>query len=673
VSGRLPLASLRPQLDATSDGLRWTVDPDGVRGRVLIMRGGSAATFPLVLGGPVAFTARAMLLPHDWRDREGLARAWIRVSTADAGSHEVFSVTLAASDSGQPRGHRADLPLPAKTTALTLGVDIEGAREPRALNRAIWVDPILTDPAARPLHTPPPPVGGHAGDEPLISVLVPVHDPELQMLEDAIESVRSQTYSRWELCLVDDGSRNPQIVHSLERHAATDPRIHLTRHDTAHGISGATNAALDRASGQFIALLDHDDALTPDALHRVAETIAADPALDMVYSDEEIVLESRRVWGHFKPDWSPDTLRTNGYTCHLGVYRRDLVREIGGFRSEYNGSQDVDMILRLIERTDRIAHIPDVLYRWRVHAGSTAGNSHAKPYAYVAARNAIAGHLGRIGVDGEVAFGPPGLYRLTHRVDPALTVDLALAVTETTGLAEAATSWCEQPHPAWRVVLGAPEAITDSALDTLISAGVAPENVTVVAGGGLADAASAATAEHLVLMQTPAMGLTRDWLTRLLGYSAQTGIAAAGPVLLSPDGRIVEAGIALPDGIALHLLHGMRSSMDKLFGYGTSVFNVSAVSGVLCTSRASYERLGGLRPQYRGLALIDYCLRAAQDGRRTVIVPDARLRAIGPDITTNDLPALWDLRADWAGTHTRDPYYNPNYRADRGDFTPTAG
>ena len=243
------------------------------------------------------------------------------------------------------------------------------------------------------------------------------------MLEEAIASVRNQTYPHWELCLVDDGSTNPQITTTLQRHAASDPRIHLTRHATARGISEATNAALTLATGDYIALLDHDDTLTPDALQHIADRIATDPTLDMLYSDEDTVLDGRRVWAHLKPAWSPDTLRTNGYTCHLGVYRRALVRDIGGFRTEFNGSQDVDMILRLTERTDRIAHVPRILYHWRAHPDSTAAGG-TKPYAYVAARNAISAHLGRVGLDGDVEFGPPGLYRLAHRLDPALTVDL---------------------------------------------------------------------------------------------------------------------------------------------------------------------------------------------------------------------------------------------------------
>ena len=674
--GRLPLSALAARLDEASAGTRWALDPDGVFGRVLMMPGGATWTVPLTLGNAVSFSARAMLLPHDWRDRRGSLRASAAITDSDAQRIELWSGTLGASDQGRPRGLRLDCRLPASSTSLELTIH-PGARQPHGIARAIWVEPVITDPSAsvrrdRGSDSVVTTQSTQPSDGPLISVLTPVHDPPLHMLEEAIASVRNQTYPNWELCLVDDGCTHPEITAALQRHAAADPRIHLTRHTTAQGISEATNAALDLATGDYIALMDHDDTLTPDALQHVADHLSSDPTVDMLYSDEDIVLDGRRVWAHLKPQWSPDTLRTNGYTCHLGVYRRSLVREIGGFRTEFNGSQDVDMILRLTERTDRIAHLPRILYHWRVHPGSTAGGG-AKPYAYVAARDAITDHLERIGVDGDVGFGPPGLYRVAHRVDPTVTVDFVVAVADVGGLAEAAASWVAQPHPSWNIVLATPVSVRDAALQALTEAGVPEARITTVPGGGLSAAAEAATAEHLLLMQTPAMGLTHDWLTRLLGYSAQPGIAAAGPVLLAPDGRIHQAGIAIPEGIPLHLLHGTRSSMDELFGYGTSVYNVSAVSGILVTPRATYRQLAGIDPQYNDLALIDYCLRATDTGRRIVIVPDARLRTTGPDPTTNDLPALWRLRATWAQHHTHDPYYNPNYRTDRGDFRPVVG
>jgi GT2 family glycosyltransferase len=226
-------------------------------------------------------------------------------------------------------------------------------------------------------------------------------------------------------------------------------------------------------------------------------------------------------------------------------------------------------------------------------------------------------------------------------------------------------------------VLVAPEHALPACSDALRAAGVPASRMTTRAApadwdvaSALADAADGADAEHLLILQEPAAGLTHDWLARLIGYSNQPDIAAAGPVVLAADGRITQAGIALPEGIPLHVLRGDRSSMDNFFGYGTSVYNVSAVSGVVATRREIFRQLGGLNAQFGDLVLVEYCLRATEAGQRIVIVPDARLRATGPDRTTNDLPAIWRLRRRWAQNHTHDPYYNPNFRTDRGDFEP---
>jgi hypothetical protein len=329
------------------------------------------------------------------------------------------------------------------------------------------------------------------------------------------------------------------------------------------------------------------------------------------------------------------------------------------------------MILRLVERTDRIAHIPRVLYHWRAHANSTAGGDQAKPYAYLSQPGAISDHLRRTKVDAEVQFGQsPGLHRVVHRVSPATSVDLVLAVEDEHGLSDAAASWLAQPHPNWNVVLAAPQPSIAAITATLTTAGIPEHRITTTAVDpaatptvALEAAAQAATAEHLLLMQTPAIGLTHDWLTRLIGYSNQPQIAAAGPVLLAPDGRLQQAGIAIPQGIPLHLHYGSDASAAP-----PVVYNLSAVSGVLATRRDLYVSLDGLDPKFDDLALIDYCLRALQRHHRTVIVPDARLRALDPDPATNDLPAIWRLRQAWTQTHDHDPYYNANYRTDRGDF-----
>jgi glycosyltransferase involved in cell wall biosynthesis len=667
--GRLPLAALRSQLDASSEGAQWSMHIDGVLGRSLLMPTGATLTYPLVLSGDVAFTARAMLLPHDWGSGRGAVRAVVAVRDAIGGRHELWSGLIRSADRrGRPRGLLVSCRLPAWSASLQLNLETDGELRPLSVARAIWLEPALIDPDAPPAPTlnPAPPPTPAPGPGPLISVLTPVHDPPPAMLEEAIASVQAQTYPHWELCLVDDGSTNPAITAALQRHAAADPRIHLTRHHHAHGISGATNAALDLATGDYIALLDHDDTLTPDALQHVADQIAAQPDVDMIYSDEDVVGETGLIERHPKPGWSPEHMDALMYTCHLGVYRRSLAVEVGGFQSRFDGCQDYDFVLRLVEHTDRVVHIPRILYHWRAHATSTAGGDQAKPYAYLAQPGAISEHLERAGIDAEVQFAHhPGLHRVVHRVPKSITVDILLALETAEGLAEAALSWLTQLHRNWNIVIAAREPILATATTALTGAGVSESRITTIPTDqdrttALATAADHAAAEHLLFMATPAIGLTHDWLIRLLGYSHQPGIAAAGPILLSPDGRIHEAGIAVPDGVALYLRYGLPAA-----GAVPVVMNVAAVSGIMATSRRTYEQTGGLNPVHRDLVFADYCLRAGEQHQRTVLVPDARLRLTGPDPTTNDLPAIWQFRCIWS--QHPDPYYNANYRTDRGD------
>jgi GT2 family glycosyltransferase len=675
-TSRLPLSALRARLDEESAGARWLLHPDGVLGRALLVHDGANFTVPLRLSREASFSARAMLLPHDWRDGRGAVRASVWVTDAGGQEREAWSGRLRASDRGRPRGLHVECRLPASTRSLRLSIRVIGQLRHMSVARAIWLEPMIIDPHAPlpaadpPDGRPPAPEPVRRTDAPLISVLTPVHDPPSHMLEEAIASVLSQTFTDWELCLVDDGSTDPDVIAILERNAAADSRIRLKRRGTAGGISTATNAALELASGEYIALLDHDDSLTPDALQRVADRLAAQPDLDMVYSDEDVVGDNGLIERHPKPGWSPEHMSALMYTCHLGVYRRALAIDLGGFRSQFDGCQDYDFVLRLMERTDRITHIPQILYHWRAHTMSTAGGD-AKPFAYLAQPGAIAGHLERSGVDANVQFTHlPGIHRIVHRVPASTSIDFVLAVADPCGLHEAAVSWLAQPQSAWNVVLaGLPEEL-DAATAALTSAGVPESRIAIVPTSpgddratALAAAADAATSEHLLLMETLAAGLTHDWLTRLIGYSAQPQIAAAGAVVVAPDGRIQHAGIAMPEGVPLHVLHGSPSAAAQ-----PVVYNLSAVSGVLATRRDTYEQLGRLDPRFGDLTLIEYCLRATDAGRRVVIVPDARLRSTGPDTTTNDLPAIWRLRQSWARSHDYDPYYNRHYRTDRGDY-----
>jgi GT2 family glycosyltransferase/SAM-dependent methyltransferase len=688
--GAVRLSALRMTLDESSGASSWPVGAEGIDGRALAQVADAPASFELRLGGPVTFSAEVRLGEHDWRDLRGSVRPWVATLAADGTLRELWSGMLTcAADGGGPGGLRVRCELPASTRTLMLGCDRRPPRRGPPVQRAYWRDPQLLDPSAPPPVSPPddkaaavaagPLPGTPAPDGPMFSVLTPVHDPPPAMLEQAIASVLAQSRPDWELCLVDDGSTDPEVIAALQRHAAGDARVRLLRRDTPGGIASATNAALELATGRYVAMLDHDDMLEHDALDRVASAIAADPGLEMLYSDEDVVEDGTRIWRHLKPDWSPETICTSGYTCHLAVYRRSLMLELGGFRSDLDGSQDYDFVLRASERVDRVAHVPHVLYRWRAHAGSTAGGD-SKQFAFVAARRAIAEHLQRTGRGGEVQFADSdGLYRVAPELAPSATAALIVPldgdVASAGALERSARSWLSQSHPAWSVVLaGSGEAI-EAGVAAFARAGVDTARVLTVATGAAADRAArlsagadAAEAEHLVLMQAPVTGLTHDWLTRLLAYAAGTEIAAAGPLVLAPDGRIADSGVAIAGGMPVFLRHSEDGSIAGQFGFGTAVFNVTAVGEVLATRRDAFQALGGLREELGGLALVDYCLRAAERGLRTVTVADARVRSDDVTRRANDLPAIWKL----AGKHAQralDPYYNPGYRQDRADFT----
>jgi hypothetical protein len=455
------------------------------------------------------------------------------------------------------------------------------------------------------------------------------------MLEHMIASVLEQSFADWELCLFDDGSTDPRVIEALRR-AASDPRVRLERGEKKGGISAATNAALSMARGEYIALLDSDDLLAPGALEQVNAALRERPDTDMVYSDEEVFDEKAGSSHIFaKPNWSPDLLRSQMYTCHLGVYRRSLAEEVGGFRSELDGSQDFDFVLRVTERTERVLHIPRVLYRWRAHAGSTAGDSGAKPAAYPAGRLAIARHLERTGVEADVHFGPwDGIYRVVHR--PRVGLELAVGLT---GADEEARSALVEALEA--------EAARDG------------HSLRVERRGTVAEAGAAcAGADVIALFDGDVEPLTRLWLRRLLGFALQPGVAAVGATTLAPDGRVEQGGIAIDDGLPVPMMFAAGAGDPGPLGVGVLPANVAAVSGVVAFGGAGFRTLGGLDPELGWLAVPDLCLRGLAAGLRVVTAPDVLLRRRGGHGFVNELGALVEFRRRWSGAFPRDPYFD---------------
>jgi GT2 family glycosyltransferase len=638
----IPLAALRADLDdGWPAGARWTTG-GGVAGAVLEQPSGARIAFPLrAEGRSLRLAGAAAIAPGG----SGLTTVRLCVRTRDSSGAE----RLLWKGSLRRVGRRR---FPARLR-LDAGFEIPGAAElifsasgPTG-ERVLWSELEIvvdagagTEPAAAAFTSPSAPeaalkADGEVGERrPLFSVLTPVHDPPLEILEQTIESVRAQTFADWELCLVDDGSSDPEVREALAHAGAADPRIRHLRRERAGGIATATNAALELAGGEYVALLDHDDLLVPEALAQVESALREHPGTDMLYSDEELFEAGRPSFAFAKPHWSPDLLRSQMYTCHLGVYRRSLAESVGGFSSEFDGSQDYDFALRVSERTNRVVHIPRVLYRWRAHAGSTAGGGQAKPAAYPAARRAIAEHLARTDVEADVHFGPwQGIYRVVHH----LRTDSRVAV----GIVDA------DPGEATRALVAAIEDETAS--------GVGGAQV-VVGDTVAAVAAECADADAIVLCEGAVEPLTRSWLARLAGFAQQPGVAAVGAKVVAPDGRVEQAGLAIDAGVPVPIMFGAGAGDPGPLGIGLLPANVAAVDGVVALGGEAFRRLDGLDAAAGELSVADYCLRALAAGLRVVSAPDALLRRVGRPAGVNDLVALESFRRRWAADFARDPY-----------------
>lgn len=464
---------------------------------------------------------------------------------------------------------------------------------------------------------------GRHGPAPSIAILMPVHDPPLALLDATLASVTAQTSDRWELCIADDGSRDAAVIARLREVAATDPRIRLHRHDTALGISAATNAALRLATAPFVATLDHDDLLEPTAIEEIGAVLAAQPSIDVLYTDNDLAAADGTTFSAaLKPDWSPDLLRAVMYTLHLGVYRRALVEEIGGWRSAFDGAQDHDLVLRLSERTGHIAHLPRILAHWRAHAGSAALGELAKPLAYERGRSAVAEHLERIGVDASVE-ALPWAGRAHVRYVRSEPVTVALPATAPPELVAAWRARLQDGDEV-RLLEGTQE------LD--------PARLVVAVEG------------HVVPRDAAAI----DELAGLV----EAGAAAAGGLVVDPEQRVVVGAVAFPEGLPLDVHGGADAGAEDRHPSLTVVSNRQAVRGVVALRAADLDRsLAG------AAQLIGSTSRLADVGRRVAWSPHAIFEATAAASAALRQTSIAVLLSCDRGAD-RDPYWNPLRRCD---------
>lgn len=515
---------------------------------------------------------------------------------------------------------------------------------------------------------------------PLISIITATYNTDPRWLDAAADSVIAQAYPHWEWSVGDDGSTDQGTLDALDRLAARDGRIAVQRAAQNSGVSAASNLALSQTRGDFVALMDHDDALLPHALFRIVERLN-EPGLqpDVVYSDEDKLDEAGvRCDAYFKPDWAPDLFRSSMYACHLLVIRRSIVEEAGGFRSEFDFSQDYDLMLRVMERTDRIDHIPDVLYHWRKVPASTALSGEAKPTAHGAGARALQSHLDRQGIAGEVAdAGPSGLYRIKYRIVghpqvsilmPTRDVDSPVLGRSLAGIA-ALTSY---PHVDVVLVSesgGVPSA-SPAGLRIQGLRAEGPFNFSAWVN----QARRHADGEHLLVMHDDLEPLDPEWLESMLELSAQPWIGAVGAKLFDQRGSLRHIGLIVGlNGLAGRPFEGHAAETVGYYSGANCIRNYSAVSAeCLMTRKVVFEQVGGFD---EGLTMqaseVDYGLRVGAAGLRVVYTPYSRLRQHGVEgreerpISATELARL---RARWGSRLDVDPSYNPNLSREFLDY-----
>lgn len=488
---------------------------------------------------------------------------------------------------------------------------------------------------------------------PLISIIVPVYNPDEEWLDALLSSVRAQAYDNWELCLADDFSPAPHVRVALSRWAKEDRRIKAAYRYENGNIAAASNTALALATGEFVALADHDDVLRPHALHKVAEVLQDDRETDLVYSDEDkILIGGQRGQVHFKGEFDPDYLLSTNYVSHLSVIRREVGTAVGGFRSGLDGSQDHDLVLRVSERARSIRHVADVLYSWRQVAGSAALAHSEKPTAWKAGRQAVEDALERRQSGGRAEFGPsPGLYVVRYPIVPTVRVTAYMAASDAVTAARSLTALRQAPglSPDRWVLWGydaALEELRESTVDVMVARGSAhhahllnellgsdDSDVIVLLAGDLAPKRPA----------TP-------WLEPLVEQAVRSSVGAVGGRIVAADGSSEQDGLHL-GGPQLAESVGVRWPVIQ---------RVGAVSiDCMAMQRQGFLAIGGFDTRYRAcLYDVDLCLRFRRAGPAILYTPLTELQRLRPLISTGrGADDSEEFRSVWAGSpELSDPY-----------------
>lgn len=526
--------------------------------------------------------------------------------------------------------------------------------------------------------------------KPLISIVIPLYCTPLPYLKELLESVRRQSYENWQLCLA-DGSPDDKAKEFIEKHYGREKRIVYRKLEENGGISANTNEAVALAAGEYLMLCDHDDTLEPDALYEIVKAIN-DTGADVLYTDEDKVsMDGRHYFDpNFKPDFNLFRLRENNYICHIFVVKKSLTDETGLLRSEFDGAQDFDFILRCCEKAQKITHIPKVLYHWRCHMDSTAADPSSKAYAYEAGRKAVREHYQRLGIDAKVEMTErPGWYRSHVKVqgNPLISViipnkdhtdDLELCLFSMTRKStyrnyeilivennsekeETFEYYRKLPnrYPKARVLTWEKE-FNYSAINNF--------------------AAKEAKGEYLLFLNNDVEILTPDWMEEMLQNCQQENVAAVGAKLYYPDDTIQHAGVVLGlGGIAGHIMCRASKEDPGYFGRMISVQEISAVTAAcMMVKKSDFDAVGGLDETFQvAFNDIDLCMKFRAAGKKIIFTPYAELyhyesKSRGLEDTPEKQfrfdKEVKRFQEKWAQQlEMEDPYYSPNLSVTEGD------
>lgn len=533
---------------------------------------------------------------------------------------------------------------------------------------------------------------------PRISIITPVYNVDDIWLEKAINSVIAQVYENWELCIVDDASTREHIRKTLARYMEKEQRIKVKYLTENQGISGASNEALSLSTGEFVGFLDHDDELSINAFYEVVKLLQQRPDADMIYSDEDHKdIKGRRKDAYFKPDWSPDLFLSNMYTCHFGVYRKKLIDEIGGFRKGLEGSQDYDLVLRLTERTDKIYHIPKILYHWREIPGSTSVRYQVKSYADINARKALNDALIRRNIRADVLTGKyPGFFRVKREIKGNPKVSIIIPTkNKFKVLKKCINSIIERTDfKNYEIIVIDNNSNDPRTLEYLGSISKEP-NISILKYQEAFNfsainnfAVKRSKSEYLLFLNNDTEVILAEWLSAMLEHAQRKEVGAVGCKLLYPNDKIQHAGVILGIsgkrgklGVAGHSHKNISNSSRGYYGRPHVIHNLSAVTGACFMIRRNvFDEVGGF-DENLGIAFndIDICLKIREKGYLVVYTPYSELYHYEslsrgyedtPEKEERFKKECKYIRDKWGRIIDKgDPYYNPNLTLEREDFT----